>query len=73
MLCSALLMFAICAITDKFNTGVPLHLWAPFVAFAVFGIVSTFSYNCSVLMNPARDLGPRFFTLLAGYGTQGFE
>ncbi|OQR66150.1 aquaporin-10-like [Tropilaelaps mercedesae] len=73
MLCSALLMYAISAIVDKHNTGIPVYLWAPCVSFMVMSIISTFSFNCAVAMNPARDLSPRLFTALAGYGLQGFR
>ncbi|XP_022647733.1 aquaporin-3-like [Varroa jacobsoni] len=72
MLCSALLLYAICAITDEYNSRIPIYLWAPCVSFMVMIIISTLSYNCAVAMNPARDLAPRLFTVIAGYSFEGF-
>lgn len=73
ILVSFLLMFAICGITDKKNSGVPVSLYAPYVSAVVMGLCSSFSFNCGVAMNPARDLSPRLLTTLVGYGVQGFQ
>jgi len=36
-------------------------------------IGATFGLNAGYAINPARDLGPRLFTLVAGWGTDVFR
>ncbi|OQR66167.1 aquaporin-10-like [Tropilaelaps mercedesae] len=71
LFCSGLLMYAVCAIANE--DRVPMYLWPAFVAFCVFSIEGAFSYNCGPILNPARDLAPRLFTVVAGYGFEGFR
>jgi glycerol uptake facilitator-like aquaporin len=33
----------------------------------------TFGFNCGYAINPARDLGPRLFTWIGGWGTEVFR
>ena len=68
-----LLLLCVRGITDEKNTKVPGYL-APFlVGLVVLNIGLAFGYNCGYAINPARDLGPRMFTLMCGYGTEVFR
>lgn len=68
---SAILIIAVLCITDKRN-GLPPQGLVPFALFIVIlGIGTSLGMNTSYSLNPARDLGPRFFTAAAGYGTAG--
>ena len=63
----------ILAITDgrnmKPNTGLlPLALGS-----IVFAIGTCWALNCGYAINPARDLGPRIFTAIAGWGVEPFR
>ena len=39
----------------------------------ICGLVVGFGLNCGAALNPARDLSPRLFQLLAGYGLNAFK
>ena len=39
------------------------------VGLTVLGIGLSLGHNCGYAVNPARDLAPRVFTFLAGWGT----
>ena len=68
-----LLLLCVRGITDEKNSKVPGYL-APFlVGLVVLNIGLAFGYNCGYAINPARDLGPRLFTLMCGYGTEVFR
>jgi hypothetical protein len=67
----------VCAITDKSNIKVTpeyhcyqvtKQLVPLYVGFTVLGLGICFGYNCGYAVNPARDLAPRLFTALAGWG-----
>ena len=64
---TALLMLGIFAITDRRNAG-PATGGPILVGALVVGIGMTFGFNAGYAINPARDFGPRVFTLLAGWG-----
>jgi len=53
--------------------GVPKHFQPYLVGITVSLLSLGYSENCSCAMNPARDLGPRLFTLVAGYGWDVFS
>jgi len=65
---TALLLFCVCAITDKSNMKVSKQLVPLYIGFTVLGLGVCFGYNCGYAVNPARDLAPRLFTALAGWG-----
>ncbi|KAK4020727.1 hypothetical protein OUZ56_002681 [Daphnia magna] len=70
---SALLLICASAIVDQRNCKVPVSLVAFYMGFAVMGLGISFSMNCGVPINPARDLSPRLFTYLVGWGQQVFS
>ena len=39
----------------------------------ICGLVVGFGLNCGAALNPARDLSPRLFQFLAGYGLNAFK
>ncbi|CAH3032116.1 unnamed protein product [Porites evermanni] len=69
---TALFVGCVFAITDKKNNA-PDKGVAPFIiGLLVFVIGTTFGFNCGYAINPARDLGPRIFTAMAGWGGEVF-
>ena len=63
-----LLMAGVLAVTDQKNVAPPAWLTAPLVGALVVAIGVAFGFNAGYAINPARDLGPRLFTLVAGWG-----
>ena len=68
---TAILMLVISAIGDARNS-VPGNVAPLAVGFLVMAIGMAFGLNAGYAINPARDLGPRLFTLVAGWGSQVF-
>jgi MIP family channel proteins len=68
---TALLMLGIFAISDRRNAG-PAAGGPVLVGALVVAIGMTFGFNAGYAINPARDLGPRLFTFLAGWGSEVF-
>jgi MIP family channel proteins len=66
---TALLMLGIFAISDRRNAG-PAQGGPVLVGALVVAIGMTFGFNAGYAINPARDLGPRLFTFLAGWGSE---
>ncbi|XP_067878804.1 aquaporin-9-like [Heterodontus francisci] len=69
---TAVLLICILAIGDAKNAGAPAFLQPPLVAISVFAIGIGLGANTGYAINPARDLGPRLFTFVAGWGTEVF-
>lgn len=67
-----MLLLCILGLGEKRNTPAPPGLIPPIVATIVLGIAMSMSANCGGAINPARDLGPRLFTLTAGWGVEVF-
>jgi MIP family channel proteins len=65
---TALLMAAILAVTDQRNNPPPSWLTPVIVGGIVVAIGVGFGFNAGYAINPARDLGPRLFTAVAGWG-----
>jgi len=70
---TAFLLMCINAITDKRNMKVPGYLVPVLVGMVILGIGLCFGFNCGYGINPARDLSPRIFTAMAGWGTEPFS
>ena len=67
---TAILMLFIFALVDRHNRDAPSGNMAPFfIGFSVAIIISVLAPLTQAGLNPARDLGPRLFALLAGWGT----
>src|SRR5581483_1196391 len=70
---TALLVGILFALTDRLNLA-PHPTAAPVLVGAlVFLIGACFGFNSGYAINPARDLGPRVFTAIAGWGSEVFR
>ena len=69
---TALLVGVIFALSDARNFAPPARLAPVLVGLLVMLIGATFGYNAGYAINPARDLGPRLFTAVAGWGSGVF-
>lgn len=65
---TAILLIAISAITDKTNMDLNKGQQRAFVGLSIAACMYAFGYNCGNPLNPARDLAPRVFTAIAGWG-----
>ncbi len=70
---TALLLLLIFAISDAKNLAPEPKLAPVVVGLVVVLIGMTFGYNAGYAINPARDLGPRLFTAVAGWGSEVFR
>ncbi len=68
---TALLLFMIMAITDERNQPPQANLAPLFVGLVVVVIGMGFGGIHGYAINPARDFGPRLFTVLAGFKNNG--
>ncbi|XP_028269621.1 aquaporin-3-like [Parambassis ranga] len=69
---TASLIVCILAIVDPYNNPIPQGLEAFTVGFVVLVIGLAMGFNSGYAVNPARDLGPRVFTAMAGWGGEVF-
>ncbi|KUF81753.1 Aquaporin-9 [Phytophthora nicotianae] len=72
MVGTALLLCGLFAIGDELNKPANPYSQPSAVALLVVGIGMAFGMNTGFALNPARDFGPRLFTLCAGWGSQVF-
>lgn len=76
MVITSILIMVILAVTDDKNPNAPKFKYAPFagvlIGLTVAIIGGAFGSLTGFAMNPARDLGPKLFAYLAGWGTVGF-
>src|SRR5262249_37784537 len=70
---TALLVLVIFALGDKRNAA-PEPGYAPVPVCLLVALTGmTFAYNAGYAITPARDFGPRLFTLVAGWGGDVFR
>jgi MIP family channel proteins len=70
LLGTAMLVLGIYAITDQRNRPAG-PVGAPFAfALLIMALGMAFGMNTGYAINPARDVGPRFFTFIAGWGSK---
>lgn len=72
MVATAVFCFLIAHITDKRN-AYPSWVQPVLIGVTFVGIGTAFAYNDGYPCNPARDLGPRLFTFIWGYGGEVFS
>ena len=65
---TALLVGIVLALVDEFGEGPQANLAPLIIGFVVFGIGMSFGANSGYAINPARDLGPRLFAWIQGWG-----
>jgi glycerol uptake facilitator protein len=73
MVGTAILLTLILAITDPKNQTAPPGVQAVLVGLVVVAIGLSWGGMHGYAINPARDFGPRLFTLVAGYQDTGFD
>jgi glycerol uptake facilitator protein len=66
---TALLVGIVLAVIDEFNLPPGSNLAPLIIGFLVFGIGLSFGANSGYAINPARDLGPRLFAWIQGWGS----
>lgn len=69
---TAFLVITIFAMTDKKNPIPPNGLFPLVLFIVILGIALAIGMQTGFALNPARDLGPRILTAMAGYGKQVF-
>ncbi len=70
---TAFLVFAVFYLIEEINSARPLaNLFPVMIGVVVAGLVAYEAPVSMAALNPARDLGPRIFTLLAGWGEIAF-
>jgi len=70
---TALLMLCVFALTDQQNCAPVAYVAPILVGATVLAIGIAFGLNAGYAINPARDLGPRLFTFIAGWGSDVFR
>lgn len=68
-----MLQLCLSAITDEENNPALQGTQALVIGILVIIIGSSLGMNSGYAINPSRDLPPRFFTFIAGWGAQVFR
>lgn len=72
VLATMFLLVVVFAIFDSRNLGAPKGLEPIVIGLLIIVVSSSLGLNSGCAMNPARDLSPRLFTALAGWGFEVF-
>jgi MIP family channel proteins len=70
---TAILILVIFALTDTRNSAPGANLAPVLIGLLVMAIGMCFGLNAGYAINPARDLGPRLFTAVGGWGMGVFS
>ena len=70
---TAILMLVVLAISDARNAPPAAGMAPLIVGLLVVAIGMSFGFNAGYAINPVRDLGPRLFTAVAGWGADVFR
>ncbi|KAM6960997.1 aquaporin-9a [Aplochiton taeniatus] len=70
---TGMLVLCILAIIDGRNIGAPRGVEPLAIGLIIMAIGVSMGLNCGYPLNPARDLGPRLFTAVAGWGMEVFS
>ncbi|XP_041853767.1 aquaporin-9-like [Melanotaenia boesemani] len=70
---TGMLVLCILAIVDGGNIGAPKGMEPLAIGLIIMAIGVSMGLNCGYPLNPARDLGPRLFTAVAGWGIEVFS
>ncbi|NP_001082310.1 aquaporin [Xenopus laevis] len=73
VIATAALLICILAILDEANNAAPRGLQPFLIGIMVLLVGLAMGFNCGYPINPARDLAPRFFTAIAGWGSEVFS
>jgi glycerol uptake facilitator-like aquaporin len=65
-----ILVLVVLALNDKRNSKVANYAGPVMVGITLITIGLGYGYNSGYALNPMRDLAPRCFTLIAGWGTK---
>ncbi|XP_040278007.1 aquaporin-3-like [Bufo bufo] len=73
VIATAALMICILAVIDEDNNAAPRGLQPFVIGLVVLLVGLSMGFNCGYPINPARDLAPRIFTGIAGWGLEVFR
>jgi glycerol uptake facilitator protein len=73
VIATAVLVLVICCCTDERNKTRPRELTAATIGLTVTLLISLVGPLTMASFNPARDLGPRLFSAVAGWGGVPFQ
>ncbi|KAM4795311.1 aquaporin-3-like [Rhinophrynus dorsalis] len=73
VIATAALLICIMAILDEANNAAPKGLQPFVIGLVVLLVGLSMGFNCGYPINPARDLAPRIFTAIAGWGLEVFR
>lgn len=70
---TSLLVIIALSVLDERNMAAPKGMAPLVIGLGVTSLVCAFVFNCGAALNPARDLGPRIFTSIAGWKAGPFS